>query len=267
MEPTSQIVNPLLGSDPEVFVYAEDFKAIFPVLDLLGGTKKEPKPLAVPGFFVQEDNVLAEYNIPPSKTKEEFVANIHTGLELLEKALPQGFKPIVQSSYRFNQDLLIDPRAMVFGCDPDFNAWTREENEPPDVLSDPTLRSSGGHVILGYDNPHPETNATIVKFFDAYLGIPSVILDRDTNRRKLYGKAGAYRDKDFGVEYRTLSSFWIQNKNYTAWVWNQVMEAVKKFNSGDESIISHDKYIINTINTASVKNAEKFVEAFKIDLP
>lgn len=51
----------------------------------------------------------------------------------------------------------------------------------------------------------------IIKMFDAYIGLVSVLLDNDTqkNRRKIYGKAGDYREKPYGLEYRTLSNFYL----------------------------------------------------------
>jgi hypothetical protein len=246
---------------------------VMPVLDLLGGTKDQPRPLAIPGFFVQEDNVLAEFNIPPCPNRESFVSNIKLGLDLLSKALPGGFEPLVKSSHRFTEDLLADPRAKAFGCNPDFNAWLEatsdisDQNPPPNTASDPLLRSAGGHVIIGYDNPNEPTNKRLVKLMDAYLGIPSVILDRDTDRRKLYGKAAAYRHKPFGVEYRTLSSFWISNDELSGWVWDQTMRAIDANNKGDLSILDHEAFIIDTINTANVKSAETFVKKYGIKLP
>jgi hypothetical protein len=50
--------------------------------------------------------------------------------------------------------------------------------------------------------------------FDLLCGIPSVLIDRDpnvANRRKQYGRAGDYRYQPHGIEYRTLSNFWIKD--------------------------------------------------------
>src|SRR5688572_19082517 len=116
------VVNPTFGSDPEMFVCVDGIDLIVPVLDLLGGTKKEPRPLPVAGFYVQEDNVLAEFNIPPASTREKFVANIHQGIDLVRAALPTGYKPLIKTSHRFESYALSDPRAQTFGCDPDLNA-------------------------------------------------------------------------------------------------------------------------------------------------
>ncbi len=44
---------------------------------------------------------------------------------------------------------------------------------------------------------------------DAVLGIPAILLDDGLLRKQLYGKAGAFRPKEYGVEYRSLSNFWV----------------------------------------------------------
>lgn len=269
VEDAAAIVNPLLGSDPEVFIISEELERVYPVLDLLGGTKDNPRPLRMEGYFVQEDNVLAEFNIPPAKSRSGFVANIDTGKKLLKEALPKGFIPFVKASHRFVKGQLDDPRAQVFGCTPDYNAWLgiEVENKSPNPENDPLLRSAGGHILLGYDKPNKEVNVAFVRLCDALLGVPSVILDQDVDRRKLYGKAGAFRHKPFGVEYRTLSSFWLGSDDLTAWVWDQAMKAVDLVNAGNYAIIANEPFIIDTINTANVKNARQFVKEFNIQMP
>ena len=60
---------------------------------------------------------------------------------------------------------------------------------------------------------HPEIAIPLI---DLIAGIPSVLIDRSGNnkkRRKIYGKAGDFRYQPHGIEYRTLSNFWI--KSYT----------------------------------------------------
>ena len=102
------------------------------------------------------------------------------------------------------------PNAQTFGCDPDFNAWTGRKNPRPKA-TDKNLRSCGGHVHIGYLEGKYKDLAprSIIKACDLYMGIPAVFMDNGTLRKQLYGKAGAYRQKGYGVEYRSLSNFWI----------------------------------------------------------
>lgn len=58
--------------------------------------------------------------------------------------------------------------------------------------------------------------AILIPLMDLFVGIPSVLIDRDPNassRRMMYGKAGDFRYQPHGIEYRTLSNFWL--KSYT----------------------------------------------------
>ena len=38
---------------------------------------------------------------------------------------------------------------------------------------------------------------------DLFLGVPSILIDPDTERRKMYGKAGDYRLKEYGRRNKT----------------------------------------------------------------
>ncbi len=225
-----------IGADPELFVKDLRTSTFVPSLDLVGGSKVFPRAFSQEGFWGQEDNVLVEYNIPPSFTKEEFVANVRKGIKLFEEFLPPDkYSVEIQTSHKFKPEQLLDPRANQFGCDPDFNAWLDGiENPSPEIPVD-GLRCAGGHVHVGYQfaDPNQEEgkkefiNQQIVRWQDLLLGVPAMKIDRDTERRKLYGKAGAYRNKPYGVEYRTLSSFWLSSPSLIEWVFNKTKEAVE----------------------------------------
>jgi hypothetical protein len=45
----------------------------------------------------------------------------------------------------------------------------------------------------------------------------------------LYGKAGACRYKTYGVEYRTLSNFWVLSTDLRREVWERTMAACQAF--------------------------------------
>lgn len=209
------------GCDPEIFL-KDASGNIKSAIGLFGGTKEKPKPLKTlgDGYAVQEDNVLMEFNIPPAPTPAVFVNSVQKTVDLLSKrAAMHGLSFANGSAYSLHPDELTHPRAKVFGCDPDFNAYTGEKNPPPKA-NDPCLRSAGGHIAVGFScyqgvlteylkKNKKELDAFLVREMDMFLGIPSILIDDGLLRKQLYGKAGAFRPKSYGVEYRSLSNFWV----------------------------------------------------------
>lgn len=120
--------------------------------------------------------------------------------------------------------------AQVFGCEPDYNVWLQDVNPRPHC-DNPNLRSAGGHIHIGFNSNELDFEE-VVKAMDAFVGCEMVTFDKDTNRRLLYGKAGAFRRKSYGVEYRTASNAWIQNDELKRWVYTQTQKAVEFVASG-----------------------------------
>lgn len=218
--------NLKLGCDPEVFLQDVVSGTLTSAIGKIGGTKAYPEPLPLgDGYAVQEDNVAMEFNIPPASNAKQFVESIQNTLNFLEGVVRDnyGYKISHLSAASFPEKELDNPAAKVFGCDPDFNAWTGRRNPSP-RSSDASLRSCGGHVHIGL--PESINRVTVIKAMDLFLGIPSVLMDTGELRKQLYGKAGAYREKSYGVEYRTMSNFWIFNKDLIEWVWRNTERAV-----------------------------------------
>lgn len=219
-----------LGCDPELFLMDVHGK-LRASCGLIGGTKQHPQELPLgKGFAVQEDNVAIEFNIPPASNAREFVDSIQKTLKFLSDGVKQAydFQIVNLSAASFPQEELVSPMAQEFGCDPDFNAWTGERNPRPKA-DDPTLRSCGGHVHVGFDEELDKRQ--LIKCMDLYLGVPSVLMDQGEKRKQLYGKRGAYRDKPYGVEYRTLSNFWVFEPRLSQWVYENTEKAVNAVKS------------------------------------
>ena len=210
-----------VGADPEIFLKDHDGRFISAV-GRFGGTKAKPKPLGrLEGCFVQEDSVAVEFNIPPCINKSDFKSSIALCLsEISLQARHQGLELAIEPSAEFEDDQLDSEQARSFGCDPDFNVWMMTENPPP-RSPNPNLRSAGGHIHLEW--PFKD-KIGIARVLDLFLGCPSILYDPDLRRRSLYGKAGAVRFKPYGLEYRTLSNFWING--YTDMIWEQLIQAV-----------------------------------------
>lgn len=252
----------LIGIDPEIFL--RDRSSFVSGIGKFGGSKDNPLPFGtIPGFALQEDNVALEFNTPPTDDCLTFVKYINTALkELEQRAKAQGLKLAIVASAVFPDAELNNDNARRFGCDPDFNAWTMEENQRPNGV-DPNLRSCGGHIHVGVDDWDMEQKLNLVRSMDLYLGIPSVTLDGSDaakKRRDLYGKAGAFRDKVYGVEYRTLSNFWLRSDKLKKWAFNQSQEAVKFVEAGNRLTEQDGSLIQAAINDgdhAALKSLEK----------
>lgn len=217
-----------IGADPELFF--RNNEKLISVIDKLGGTKEEPMPIAVQRCTIQEDNVAAEYNIPPCTTVEDFIwYNQAVLYDLTKRAQAMGLHLAANvASHSFDDSELMHWKAGVFGCEPDLNAWTHKTNPRP-RSKDPNLRSAGGHVHIGSSaDPFQLGRAC-----DVFLGVPALQYDHDKLRRSLYGKAGAIRIKSYGVEYRTLSNFWIWDETHIRWVYAQTKKATEFVEKGN----------------------------------
>lgn len=251
-----------IGADPELFLRDISGKTIS-AIGRFGGTKEKPQkvPKLGKGYAYQEDNVLLEYNIPPVSSLEHFsTSNYAMQTHLAELALKQNLILHYSASEIMPDDQLADPRAHVFGCEPDYNAWKLEINPRP-VSPDPALRSAGGHIHFGFQN----TNAFAVRFvrmLDAYCGLYSVLHDPDTRRRQLYGKAGAMRRKKYGVEYRVLSNFWTGNREHQKFLWSLAKQAYRSAEntSGFDPSVTYATEIQTAINTSDKALAKRVHE-------
>lgn len=123
------------------------------------------------------------------------------------------------------------------------------------------------HIHIGYDDPNEETNIEIVKMLDLHLSVPGVLLDGDTMRRELYGKAGCYRHKKYGVEYRTLSNFWLSGPNLINWVATATFMALGKMNAGQKVSFDLELIIQDIINNNDIAGATTIVDDYNLLMP
>jgi hypothetical protein len=247
--------NITLGCDPEIFI--ENETEVVSAIGLIPGTKENPHPISDEGHSIQIDNIAMEFNIPPSHTFEEFKNHINfvkDHLQIIARA--NGYQLSKKCSEIINPKYLKDPIAQQFGCDPDFDVYLQQVNEPPNCNTQ--LRSVGGHVHIGYSNPEQEVSEKIVKAFDIFVTLPALLIDNDERRRELYGKAGCFRFKDFGVECRALSNFWIHDDTLIEFVYNNTIKAVTLVLDGeiDEILNEFSEDVKNTINENNKEQAQ-----------
>jgi len=258
-----KIKNITLGTDPELFLQKDN--KIISAIGKIGGSKSEPQAISEDGHFIQEDNVAIEYNIPPCKTVDDWVYHNNFVKDYLEVLVSgMGCTLAIQPSATLDESELDNDIARLAGCEPDFDVWSECINEPAD-LSLTNTRSAGGHISVGWDNPTQEQQLDMVKAMDVTVGLESVLLDFDTERKKLYGKAGCFRFRKYGIEYRSLSNFWIKSDESLKWSWNTTMKAIDLINSGKiEKVKELGVYIVEAINNNNKELAQELLHKIEI---
>jgi hypothetical protein len=188
------------------------------------------------------------------------------------RAMVPGCEVVADPVAKFDPDYLLSqpPKALELGCDPDFNAWSGEQNEKPDV--DKPMRTAAGHVHIGFLEPGTmpdemlfETARTITKQMDFYLGLPSLLFDHDQERREMYGQAGAFRPKPYGVEYRVLSNRWLDSEHLMRWVFRSSLLAMQTVRERQLHEVYGD--IQDIINTGDIASARRIIENEGIPVP
>lgn len=232
----------LVGADPELFVRSnQGFLSghLFPC-----GTKTNP--LRTKNGAVQVDGIALEFNVTPSETRDAFVTNLKGVLadlnEIVAEHYPGSFLDAIPTAH-VGMDFLrqVPPENSQLGCNPDFNAYFMEENPLPDA--ELPFRTGSGHVHVGFCYPdksllndplHFERSARVARQLDFFLGLPSLDWDADNERRALYGKAGAFRPKPYGMEYRVLSNRWVADEKLAGYVFDQTQRAMKALDDGND---------------------------------
>lgn len=239
-----------IGCDPEVFVKDEDkFVSAHGMVD---GTKYQPHK--VENGAVQVDGMALEFNTDPAKSKEQFQHNLNSVLTQLEGMIGDK-KFLTQCSVFFTQEDIanVPEENLILGCEPDFNGYLMDINKRPDAAT--MMRTAGGHVHIGgfkvddpYDEGHFDMSAAIARAMDREVGVYSLMWDEDDQRRSMYGQAGAFRPKKYGMEYRTLSNAWIFSKDIIDFVYDGTKRAVESVLNGDVVEDTTFRDIINNSN-------------------
>lgn len=247
----------LVGSDPETFVRLGDKYLsghLFPC-----GTKDNPTPTK--NAHVQVDGIALEFNTRPAATREEFVKNMALALgdldEIVKAHYPEAYLEFIPTAEVGQEFLESLPEAnRELGCNPDFNAYTMSKNPTPDV--EMPFRTGSGHVHVGFRAPDPELVesmnhfrecARIARQLDFFLGLPSLAWDPDTKRRELYGKAGAFRPKPYGMEYRVLSNKWVGDEYLVGFVYDQTEKAMNLLEQNLDLTDDYGTYARDAINS------------------
>ena len=198
------------GCDPEFFVFEGD------------------KPIPSTKYFEHEcdfneihhDGFQAELKVKPSKSTEKLLKHIKETLEAGYKVVSQKVVNPENITFRAISTIKSDRKTLdsggdavlEFGCAPHFSVYN-EKAKYPDGRTH-LYRYSGGHIHLECND---KDRIPLIIKLDLFLTTALNSLDMESYKRRLkyYGRAGIYRFTDYGIEYRTPSSFWLKSPKLT----------------------------------------------------
>jgi phiEco32-like amidoligase-type 2 protein len=203
----------LFGCDPELFA-TKDGK-------IIGSDQLIPpeglKYTGADGGKIVRDGVQLELNPGASHCRANLSNTIQGMFAMLNNHLKKvGAELSFEGTITLNKKTFdsLNPACRQLGCMPSLNIY-----EEKGLGVNPMTyrrRSAGGHIHIGLEGSgYTEAQKIqLVGVMDAIPGLISVLIDRDPNaaiRRRVYGRAGEYRLPKHGVEYRTLSNFWLRH--------------------------------------------------------
>ena len=253
-----------MGADPEFFFSNKGViigsEKIIPK-DGLGNRDAYNNPLPP---RVVRDGIQAEINPEPRACRQQLGSEI-------ARCLHEAFVKTKESKVKldFRQLIKVDkkefdslsPESKVFGCTPSYNIYTKEASKIGVNPLTYLYRSAGGHIHLG--NIGEEMKATLkdvdklIPMLDIILGNTCVLIDRDPGnieRRKVYGKAGEFRDTSYGAEYRVLSNFWLIDYKLMGFVMGMARFAVMILLHSTKTD-NYEKLILDSVNEKDIQKA------------
>lgn len=260
-----------LGADPEFFIKKKG--GFFYGKAKVVGSETVLGDVRDPNYGC--DGIQAELRPEFSACRQNVAGNIRWGLyKLQENHLKKEYELCFDNTITIGKKEFdkLGADSKRFGCNPSLNAYGRKPVIPDGNLT--RVRSAGGHLHFGayecssyIDIDHKNT----AKLLDIILGNTCVLLDRDEGnkiRRKCFGLAGEYRKTDFGIEYRTLSNFWLQSYTLFSFVTGLGRLSVrvglsKKHTKAFVDLVDFEdiEQAINTNNFAlAMKNYNKIAE-------
>jgi hypothetical protein len=252
--------DPVMGTDPEFFLKKDG--QLVPAFDFLPDKHSTQNGLFWDGF-------QAETVVPLSGSHARDVCHAILAQRIgtqLQKLHAMDLQVAPQAVWRIPPRMLeLASEAHVsLSCDHSRNAYatySRCVMEPRKL----GWRFAGGHVhfTLAQEEREPDNIRYLVKTLDALVGVPSVCLAQNYDhfiRRRYYGLAGEYRLPSHGLEWRTLSNFWLVHPRAFMLVFDMCRHALNAGRARLRNIfVGGERQIRDTINYCDVKSARDFM--------
>lgn len=112
--------NILIGTDPECFLFNKKTNKVKSAVKLIPGTKEHPHIIEElgPGFAIQTDNILAEFNVPPVDNYKDFIKNINAMKQFIRDYVHEADKNLdilCAASQNVPKSELRSKQAKMFG--------------------------------------------------------------------------------------------------------------------------------------------------------
>jgi hypothetical protein len=204
---------------------------------------------------VQEDNITMELGWTPTSVREFAPTALVALAEAENYAKEKHAKLYIAPALHAPHGLLAHPDAQKFGCLPDQDAYLQGAMRPPLAAAEVgDVRFAGGHLHIGYDKKKALIpDWALVQLLDLVY-LKTAIMDdyaRKSKRDEWYGRPGIFREKPYGLEYRTPSNCWLKNTylareifSYAEWFLNFPKEAQKIYRNTDWELVkqSYENY-------------------------
>jgi len=205
------------------------------------------------------DGVQLELNPAPNACREllgrDIARCLKTAVEhLKDKSAKLNFSTVIEVPREEYESL--SPEARTLGCVESKNLYDSKASVK--VEEGFRGRSAGGHIhigLAGVKHLQEIDPRRWIQMLDLIVGNTCVLLDRDpkaAERRQVYGRAGEYRLPPHGIEYRTLSNWWMRSYETMSLVMGLVRLAglvLQVTEQGDQGLVWHP-----------IKSEKKFLE-------
>lgn len=253
-----------LGTDPEMFV--ETSEGVLPAFQFL-----PPKKAALTVGDIEQSKMFWD----GFQAEWAFTAPGYHCLAWMVDGTQAALGELRTRAQAVNPTAKLSPRSVVqvpdaflqkapfqhveLGCKPSLNLYGMSGEHVHDPRALP-WRMAGGHIHLGCLIAVDE----VVRCLDAILGVWAVgvaaSLDNPV-RRRYYGLAGEHRRPPHGLEYRTLSNFWLCHPAVMHLTFDLARVLVGFGQAGYRHMWqASDREVVETINATDVKSARIILE-------
>ncbi len=243
--------NYMIGCDPEFFALDSNGNVI-PAVEFL------TQPILTESGVIVADGIAMEFNPVPGNTPAQLANNITVLKSIIIDRLSSEYD---SPSLCFAPSIPIplevieragraDTTALEFGCSPDLNVYGDKPSYRGDASKIP-WRFAGGHIHID------EEDNDCIKCLDMIVGLvinEASEQEPERLRREYYGKAGVYRKKFYGLEWRVPSSAIFANEEVLLTYLNFIDKIVKTYNKIDKFPISDAQEVKEIINSGNSYN-------------